>query len=109
LAVPAPSTNLATVRVSDNGTPSLSATRSFNIIVLSAPRLTSISRAPGGGISLSFQTIVGKTYRVEYKDQLDDPAWTPLAGDMVAASGILSASDPAIQVRQRFYRVEQLD
>jgi hypothetical protein len=109
LAVPAPSTNLATVRVSDNGTPSLSATRSFNIIVLPAPRLTSISRAPGGGISLSFQTILGKTYRVEYKDHLNDSAWTPLDGDVVATSGSLSASDSAIQVRQRFYRVVQLD
>ncbi len=109
LAVPAPSTNLATVRVSDNGTPSLSATRSFNIIVWPAPRLTSVTRAPGGGISLSFQTIAGNSYRVEYKDRLSDQAWTRLGDDVVATSGSLSASDPAIQVRQRFYRIVGLD
>jgi len=34
---------------------------------------------------------------------------TRLGDDVVATSGSLSASDSAIQVRQRFYRVVELD
>jgi len=104
-----PGTNLVTVRVTDNGTPNLSATRSFKIIVALPPRVTGISRLPNGGIALSFQAIAGKTYRVEYKNALDASAWTPLGSDMTATASALTITDNIGANPQRFYRIQVVD
>jgi len=102
------STNMITVRVTDSGTPNLSATRAFRISVLPAPQITGISHTSGGMISISLQTVVGKTYRLEYKDHLSDPAWTSL-GDFPATSGSLTINDNPGAAGQRFYRIEQVN
>lgn len=99
---------MITVRVTDSGTPNLSATRAFRISVLPAPQITGISHTSGGMISISLQTVVGKTYRLEYKDHLSDPAWTSL-GDFPATSGSLTINDNPGAAGQRFYRIEQVN
>ena len=104
-----PGTNMVTVRVTDNGTPNLSAARSFKIIVALPPRVTGISRLPNGGVALSFQAIAGKTYRVEYKNALDDPDWTALPSDATATSSALTITDNIGANPQRFYRVLVVD
>jgi hypothetical protein len=106
-AAQAGSTSTVTVRVTDGGTPNLSATRTFQITVLPAPQISGITHTSGGMISISLQTIVGKTYRLEYKNQLSDP-WTSL-GDFPATSSSLTINDNPGAVTQRFYRIVQLN
>jgi subtilisin family serine protease len=61
--------------------------------------------AANGVITLTWNSIPGTTYRVEYKNSLSDPAWNPLAPDVVASGPAAAETDP-VGVGQRFYRVE---
>ena len=100
-----PGTNAITVRVTDDGAPPLSATRSFTVFVASPPRISGITPPLKGVVTLTLATIVGKTYRVEYKNNLNDTAWTLLGGDRVATSSTLTIEDNIGSQSQRFYRV----
>ena len=103
----APTTNAVTIKVADNGTPPLNATDSFTLISLPPPPAIVQN---GTAISLSFQTIPGKTYRVEYKNSLSDPAWLVLGGVRPAgAAPRLTVADELTSRPQRFYRIVQLD
>ena len=74
---------------------------------LSGPlRLTSVSLS-GGVVTLIWSSIPGRVYRVEFKDNLDAPAWTPL-GD-VPATGVTASTTDALAPNRRFYRVGQLE
>ncbi len=104
-----PGTNLITVRVTDSGIPALSAARTFKAVVLAGFRVNSIVQQPNGDIVLSIGATVGKTYRVEYKNDLNVAEWTQLGTDQVAASTPLIIIDNLGGSPQRFYRVIQLD
>src|ERR1041385_8968096 len=71
----APATNSLTVRVTDNGVPRLSAARTFTVTVLPAPYISLFS-VVGGQVTLTWQSIAGKNYRVEYKDNLNAASCT---------------------------------
>jgi len=101
-------TNWVTVRVTDNGTPALSAMASFSIIVNSGFPISGLTPPVNGIVALSFATIPGRTYQVEYKEDLNTAVWTPL-GQPTAASGTsLTINDSVVDIGQRFYRVVQL-
>ena len=106
-AANAPSTNLFTIQVADNGSPSLSTTRSFKAIV------TAVLEAKIGwnanSVSLTFAATIGRTYRLQYKGALTDPAWTKLGPDIVAVSDRITFVDNNPANNQRFYRIVRLD
>jgi len=104
----APSTNALTVRVTDSGAPPLSATRSFTVTVRTPPRAT-ITVDASGHVTLGFATIPGRTYRVEYKDNLNAADWLPLGASILANGGSLTVPDDIGGNPQRFYRIVQLD
>ena len=104
----APSTNTITVRAMDNGSPQLSGTRSFTIIVR-LPPVASISNDGSGHVVLGFDTIAGRTYRIEWKDNLDDAAWTQLGSNVTAASETLTVQDNLGANPHRFYQIIQTD
>ena len=56
-------------------------------------------------VSFSFSIMPGRTYRVEYKDDLNLPVWTPLGGNQVAADESIVIMDNLGTRAQRFYRV----
>jgi hypothetical protein len=56
----------------------------------------------GGNINLTFASQLGKTYTVQYKSLLTDPAWSTLTTTNGTGSNAV-ISDPAIS--QRFYRL----
>ena len=59
----------------------------------------------GGPVTLLWSSAPGKTYRVEYKDDLQSP-WSALPGTVTATSTTTSAQDAASPPEtQRFYRV----
>ena len=71
LVAQANSTNDFTLQVSDNGTPSLSATQSFSVIVnpISAPGISNISFA-GGQLSFAVNGQAGPDYAIETSSNL---------------------------------------
>ena len=72
------------------------------------PVFTGIQSLPNGELALSWRTLRGKTYRLEYKNDLNDPRWTPL-GDYLAPGASLTIVDSIGVAPQRFYRLRQLD
>jgi len=104
-----PGTNIITVRVTDNGVPAASATRAFTVIVAPPPQFTGITPPIAGSYSLTWATIPGKTYRVEYKNNLHPGPWQPLGTDRTAIGTSLTISDDIGNLPNRFYRITILD
>ena len=104
----APSTNSFTVRVTDNGVPPASGTGSFTVIV-GAPPKARITIDGHGGVSLVFGTLAQKSYRIDYKESLSAPSWTPLGPAVVANGDSLTVPDNLSGHPQRFYRIVQVD
>jgi hypothetical protein len=109
MAPATPATNRITVRVTDSGTPPLSAAQSFEVRVEAGFRVSQIQRQPNGDVVLQFDAIVGKTYRVEYTDSLGTLHWIAIVPDQLATSPTLTVTDSPGGQPQRFYRVRQLD
>ena len=105
---PGTTTNLITVRVTDNGIPPLTASRTFQVVV-TGPTATAL--LAGSNLQIGFVTVAGKNYRVEFKNSFSDAIWTPLAGaeNIVGTGGVVSVNAPVGSNPQRFYRIVQLN
>jgi hypothetical protein len=64
---------------------------------------------PGGPVVLTFSTSPGHSYRVDFKDDLDNPTWTPLNAVVFATGQQLAVTDSGPFPAQRYYRIVQLD
>jgi hypothetical protein len=66
----------------------------------------------GAGVTVAFEAVAGKTYRLERKTSITDASWQSIAGvaDLTASStGSLQITDPnAISLGHAFYRVRLL-
>jgi hypothetical protein len=97
-------TNSITVTVTDNGSPNRSDSTTFTVVALDL--VLGPIRLDQNGVTLSWGAIPGQTYRVQYKNRLDESNWVDLPGDITAADGIATAMDfMANTNQQRFYRV----
>ena len=96
-------TNHVTVRVTDNGTPTLS--DSETIVIIALPKPKAGITITGGSLSISFDTIPGRVYRVEFKTDLDDDMWQPLTGNTPAIGTTMMVPDNPGPGVQRFYRI----
>jgi hypothetical protein len=83
--------------------------RAPNATGLVTPPRVSITRDGNGVVSMTFDTQVGRSYRVEYKNSLAEEAWTLLRPAVLAGSGQLTVLDDVRASSQRFYRIVQLD
>jgi unsaturated rhamnogalacturonyl hydrolase len=82
---------------------------SFNYVpglltVVAKPDLTGIS-VSGNQSTLNWPTLTGQNYQVEFKDNLNDPAWTPLGVPQAGTGYLLNATDNSNNVPHRFYRL----
>jgi hypothetical protein len=104
-------TNSVTVRVADNGTPSLDGARSFLIAVVAGPIIVNAS-VSSNTLTLTWTAIPGHTYRVQFKDDLRESGWNDLV-DVPATSATASTSDgmeSGSGIRpHRYYRILVLD
>jgi len=98
------STNSITVRVTDNGAPTLSDTDTFSVAVLARPTIESAS-VSGSDFVIAWSAIPGTKYRVQYKNNLEDADWTDLIPDVTASGTLASFSDP-LGNTQRFFRIQ---
>jgi hypothetical protein len=94
--------------VSDNGEPPLSSLASLEVTVVPLPKVTAV-RTDSGSCSLSFVTIPGKTYRLDYTESLLTPDWRPLSEQYLAQADELTITDDTFSAGQRFYRITVLE
>ncbi|MST93910.1 MAG: hypothetical protein EXS33_01315, partial [Pedosphaera sp.] len=106
----APGTNTIAVVVADNGLPSLTATQTFNVIIIPPPLNLTITRPNDTEVVLTWTALAGRSYRVEYIETVDAPAnaWTPAGGPLTATTATLTYTATIAPNIQRFYRIRQL-
>ena len=57
--------------------------------------------------TISWLSVSGKTYRVQYKNQLAEPGWNDLPGDVLASGATsIKVDTTSISQSQRFYRTQ---
>ena len=100
-------TNRFTVTVTDNGKPNLSSSGTFDIVVLNL-NVTALSVGTHG-TTIQWTGAPQVTYRLQYKNDLMDPAWQDVPGD-VTASGLQMVKTDATPATNntRFYRIVAL-
>lgn len=101
----AESTHIVTARVTDNGSPPLSDPETFTVTVLSRPLIRSITISQHN-VTLTWSSITGETYCVQYKSDLNAPWTSDIVGCVVADGPTVTLTDmTASGQTQRFYRV----
>jgi hypothetical protein len=72
----------------------------------SAPLPVPLSfQTSGGDLIISWPSIAGQSYQLEYKDDLSAPTWTPLGSAVIGNGGTLSATNSFSAAGQRFFRL----
>ncbi|MGC8886636.1 MAG: putative Ig domain-containing protein, partial [Verrucomicrobiia bacterium] len=101
-------TNTVTVRVSDDGTPPMSATRSFDIVVGGKPKLE-VSRIGANGelLKISFDSLPNKRYQIESTDSIASN-WQTNA-TLIGTGSKLSVTNSMNPQKQKFFRARILD
>jgi len=101
-----PSTNPVALTVTDNGAPNLSATQSFQVMVLqpATPQLGSVKLA-GGALQFSVAGDLGPDYSVYTSTNLLQTNWSLLWTTNPSALPFQFSDPPAAGSKQRFYRV----
>lgn len=92
------------IRVTDDGLPSLSAVTRFVIVVAGRPSIAEVHH-DGASVTLSWNSIPGQVYRVLHAPSVTGP-WQPLPGDVLATTTSASKADPTVTgVPMRYYTV----
>ena len=105
-------TNVIVVRVTDDGSPAMSATGSMIIVVSGLDELFNAELSGGvgaGGLTIQWSSVSGEVYRVNYQQSLRDSTWSNLPPDILASNTVTYTVDPTAQyATQRFYRILRL-
>jgi hypothetical protein len=105
LAIQAPGVYTVTVRVTDNGSPALSADHNLVLTVAdtgSAPTPAATLK-PDGTVSLTWPSVHGVTYRLEFADQADG-RWLTLSTVIGTGDKATTTDNPGART-DRFYRL----
>ena len=78
------------------------------IVQVVLPPTAGISQT-GGSTSLSFPTLSGKNYKVQWTDDLGSHVWTDLPNSLTAGDGSTKTVSDNTGQTQRFYRIVPLD
>jgi hypothetical protein len=57
-----------------------------------------------GAVTVTVATVAGRTYRLEYKNELSDPMWIPIVPNQTASGLVTTFLDNAGGASQRFYQ-----
>jgi hypothetical protein len=110
-----PSTNIIMTVVTDSNpwavnAQHLTATNSFTVVV-SAPipvfKITSIAGSKGVAV-ITWNSVAGNYYRLQYKNNLLDTNWTDLSPDILATGPVTTTTNVLGGIPQRFYRVQRV-
>ncbi len=97
-------TNIINITVGDDGKPPLSDTISFAVIVFERPQLMAHLTSTNG-LTLTWSSIPGGVYRVQFKSGFDDMEWRDIEPDITATDFMAEAVDVVEWGSARFYRV----
>lgn len=75
----------------------------LNTIFVTNTPLVAAATITSGNFSFSWSAVSGRTYRVQWKNQLGDAQWNDLA-DVTASTNSASFAEPTAGQTQRFYR-----
>ncbi len=103
-ATQTPGTNQISVRVTDDGNPPMSATQSFTITVLNPPA-GAPAGVSGSVLTLTWPTVPGKTYRIQFKNHLNDPVWNTDGSDQIGSGAPIVLNVDLTANPERYYRV----
>jgi hypothetical protein len=108
----APTNNSIAIRVTDNGTPPFSNSKSFQVNVFGPSVELRIVGAPAvvnGQLSFSWQAQAGKSYRVQFKGSVDAEVPWMDAPEPIHATGATATYYEALTgpAHQRFYRIRK--
>jgi hypothetical protein len=78
-----------------------------SLIVSPAGATISISLSAGTGVSITFPSVAGLSYVLDYKNSLDDPTWTPLPPATAATGSAMVLQDTNNPTASRYYRVRR--
>ncbi len=78
--------------------------RGTNIFVPVAPSFSAVTTS-GGDVALRFSGTPGIDYLIQFKNQLDDPSWTPLGTPTMMTGTNAIVTDHIGSNSQRFYRL----
>ena len=93
-----------TVRLRDYDTATTPVTRMLSIRVEATPLRIETERS-GANMLVHFTTIAGRTYRIEYKDDLPDAEWSVLAANVAGTGSTITITDTgSANLPKRFYR-----
>ncbi len=69
-------------------------------------RILALTSLGTGTTTVSWNSVPGRTYRLQYNENISNPSWTELPDDIVATSDTTSKTDDSAGAgRLRFYRV----
>ncbi|MCX8157070.1 MAG: lamin tail domain-containing protein, partial [Verrucomicrobiae bacterium] len=95
------------VRVRDNGTPNLTATNCFTVIVHAPPQFRpALWEAQSGALTLRWSTLPGKMYQLEASDSLSAPLWQPVGAPLHATENSMELQIYPPRGGQRYYRIK---
>ena len=93
--------------MTDSGTPSLSTSNSFTVVVAGPVTLQSVAIS-GTNTVVTWSSLAAHNYRLQYKNSFSDSNWTDVVPDVQAAGVTVSVTNAAGSSPQRFYRVRLL-
>jgi hypothetical protein len=98
------------VRITDNASVPASASGVVRVVVNAAPTIvfTEIRLVAGDALAISWQSEPGRTYRLDYQEDLGEPAWTS-AGQYLAVGATTTATNALAGATRRYYRLQRLD
>jgi len=79
------------------------------LVVLEPSVVLSIEALTADTVVLSWNSIPGRTYRVQYKNNLADPGWLELLPHVTATETVASLTNVVGNQPQRFYRIRTLE
>jgi hypothetical protein len=85
----------------------LSGETGYSLTVVPRPQITEIVQE-AGRVRLTFTSVVGRSYRLQYKAHLDDERWTDLDSQVTADGSTATLEDAIGPATQRFYRMAAL-
>lgn len=74
------------------------------IVLLGPTKMQSASLNPDSSVNTTWTTDGSSTYTLQYKNNLTDPTWTPIAG-YISSGPTLTLSDGPFTNSQRFYQL----
>lgn len=96
---------LVTVRVTDDGVPTRTATSTFRVDVIGTHQIASVVRAPNGNVTLNWPSLVSRSYQVQMATNLTTSAWFNVGGNTPGTGQAMSLNDNAPTGAERYYRI----